>query len=259
MRDRALLYHRLLVAGVEQAKSVVAAPAPAGGAAEYLEYSMASKSALFDEFNSLSVVYSLPSTSFITQAPPYNTVGTGRKFPPQSSGFEEPPVSRPPPAAAAAAPAAAAVTSRAPSQPAAAALLDLDIGAPAAAPAPSLTLEAVSDLKPADFERIWLSAEVGAVIKEPLRRVPSVPEIEALLSKQGVCMMASSSPVNGVIRIFFHAREKTAAPVYHLIEVNLDVPNAIIGANFKSSQPAHVPDFAAIFRRTLFAAKLIEM
>ena len=53
--------------------------------------------------------------------------------------------------------------------------------------------------------------------------------------------------------------QKSATPVFHLMEVNLDVPNAIISANFKSSLPAHVPDFAAIFRKTLHTARLIEM
>ena len=52
-----------------------------------------------------------------------------------------------------------------------------------------------------------LTSRASATIKEPLHRVPSIPEIEALLTARGVCMMASGDPVNGVIRIFFHAKE----------------------------------------------------
>ncbi len=59
----------------------------------------------------------------------------------------------------------------------------------------------------------------SAVIKEPLKRVPSVPELESLLSDQGVCMMASGAPVGGVIKIFFHAREACVADVLFIIIV----------------------------------------
>ncbi len=71
VRDRAQLYYRLLLASPDQvcddvvvmslyqAKSIICSVATSPGS-EFLEHSRASKEHLFDEFNSLSVVYGLP-------------------------------------------------------------------------------------------------------------------------------------------------------------------------------------------------------
>lgn len=68
VHDRALLYYRLLHYNVQEAKRIVAAPA--GAIARFAEeQSPEQRDRIFDELNTLAVVYRQPSSSFTTTVP----------------------------------------------------------------------------------------------------------------------------------------------------------------------------------------------
>ncbi|KAK9826712.1 hypothetical protein WJX81_000377 [Elliptochloris bilobata] len=68
VHDRGLLYYRLLHAGMAAAAAVIAAPADALAAfAE--EQSAELRNRVFDEFNSLAVIFRAPSATFVPPAP----------------------------------------------------------------------------------------------------------------------------------------------------------------------------------------------
>lgn len=62
-------------------------------------------------------------------------------------------------------------------------------------------------LSPADFEKIWVANEVSAVLKDLLKRIPSVPEFEAVLAAANIILMASSPPQNNIVKFFFYGQE----------------------------------------------------
>eukprot|EP00053_Salpingoeca_punica_P012973 m.116554 g.116554 ORF g.116554 m.116554 type:complete len:782 (+) comp16080_c1_seq1:112-2457(+) len=259
VHDRALLYYRVLRANIEEARQLVLSPRPP--TSTFFEHQLANRDKLFDEYNSLSVVYGQPANSFIAQQTPYNLIGPGR-VQVEHTG----PIIGAGGPAAAAAPAAhphahahAAPPAHAQAPPPQASLIgDLMSG-----PAPpivqsGLRLVPRPVLQPADFERIWVASEVSAVIKEPLRRVPGVPEMEQILLERGIAMMASSPPINNVIKFFFFGIEEGTNAV-HLIEGQMDVRNGTLGATFKSNSPRTSPEFAHAFRLVLHAVGLIDM
>ncbi|KAL3162975.1 hypothetical protein ABBQ32_009407 [Trebouxia sp. C0010 RCD-2024] len=70
VHDRALLYYRLLHYNVQEARRVVAAPVPP--IARFAEeQSPEQRDRIFDELNTLAVVYRQPSSAFTNAAPPH--------------------------------------------------------------------------------------------------------------------------------------------------------------------------------------------
>jgi len=85
MRDRALLYYRLLEHSPEEARRVVCAPKEV--VEEFQEEMDAdARDRVFDEFNTLSTVYKQPAAKFILAKGPLANLGVSKMQPPPSSG-----------------------------------------------------------------------------------------------------------------------------------------------------------------------------
>ena len=76
-----------------------------------------------------------------------------------------------------------------------------------------LKLSPQPSIDPAKFEQLWMSLEIGAVVKDVFRDVPtaSTPShVEKAMARFGISLMASSPPQADTIKFFFFAQEVCA-------------------------------------------------
>jgi vesicle coat complex subunit len=249
VRDRALLYYRLLRANVDTAKDVVGSGTEA--VKEFLRDTSASvREAVFAEFNSLSVVFGKPSVDFVPESHrPVSSedddasdtaVAASHVIKPAAVSHATKPVVHQPPLAPspvedlfgpggpAPAPASGSpppptddlgdlfgpVAAKPPPRAAASGgdMLDLFGAAPSPAPAPAtLTLDASANLEPAAFQTKWGSAAAGPNASFGIN--PSMvngPRITALVGGAHIKQVAFGD-TGGGLRFFFYARPKDSA------------------------------------------------
>mmetsp|Transcript_122521 Transcript_122521/g.357768 ORF Transcript_122521/g.357768 Transcript_122521/m.357768 type:complete len:838 (-) Transcript_122521:218-2731(-) len=85
MRDRALLYYRLLEHSPEEARRIICAPKEV--VEEFQEEMDAdARDRVFEEFNTLSTVYKQPASKFVLAKGPLVNLGVSKMQPPPSSG-----------------------------------------------------------------------------------------------------------------------------------------------------------------------------
>eukprot|EP00041_Stephanoeca_diplocostata_P036376 m.1324797 g.1324797 ORF g.1324797 m.1324797 type:complete len:805 (-) comp24852_c4_seq1:147-2561(-) len=245
VHDRALLYYRLLRTNIDEAKRVIASPRDV--VSEFAERRSDLIDAVFDEFNSLSVIYHEPADTFVDQRPPYNTVGLSRpRF--QSYGADS--------VSSMAAARAAAVERRdgaagASSGGAVGNLLDVDMFTDMGNGG-AFRLRADAALSPADFEAKWTANEISLQIKDILQAVPNTQDFETLMGKANIKTLATMPPQNGIIKFFMYAQEAESSN-YHLLEVIVEIPTRCLTANFKCDDPDGAADIAVCFRSAMSA------
>lgn len=250
VRDRALLYYRLLEQGPEEARSVICAPKEI--VEEFQEEMDAEvRDRIFEEFNTLSTVYQQPSSKFVhsktpgagatyrMQPPPNTDVQASDAEPPsfgQTNGFEEahtpspalvdsgpPPVPAadvadllggmdgPPPAAAAPAPRRPAVQDD---------LLGMDdllggdvVAAAPVAATPAFGLVHAAVMDPNLFQTRWQQLpQAAAVQRQCSQRVPSsTTEVEDALRAVGIAVIASGQGTDGPADLKFYFYGKQAS------------------------------------------------
>ncbi|EGZ26602.1 hypothetical protein PHYSODRAFT_536781 [Phytophthora sojae] len=257
VRDRALLYYRLLEQQpTDQAAAIVAqfrTEETVSVFAESIETDLQEK--LFQEFNSLAVVYNKPSELFVS---PSHLAGPaaplddeedeeeddeGDKYnngapqqPPQQQQQQR--QSAPPPQPAA------------PSMD----LLDMDFGsAPsnpppqAAGPAFALVPNPVMDAP--TFQGQWGSRPVVAEVVVQLPTLPPLSELEQAFASRGIVTMASGD-VGPQYKFFFYAQDTQGR--YFMSETLVEKANSTLRATIKGEDEASGSQFADLMRRVLF-------
>eukprot|EP00040_Diaphanoeca_grandis_P001303 m.18080 g.18080 ORF g.18080 m.18080 type:complete len:808 (+) comp11828_c0_seq1:105-2528(+) len=233
VHDRALVYYRLLRTNIDEARRVVASTKNV--IEDFDDNREGVLDAVFDEFNSLSAIYQEPSTQFVEQRSPYNTVGSTR---PRAHALtdDEPDAVQP-----------VAQTVNATPTPN---LLDGDmftIGIPVTQ---GMSLVADPAITPAEFEKRWTTTETSAVTKEILSKLPSTSDFEQMMAKASIKTLATQPPQNGIIKFYQYAQEAGNGN-YHLLEVVVDVTTRFLTASFKSDDADSAGDFAVHFRSAL--------
>lgn len=265
VRDRALLYYRLLRANVKEAGSVISTGESRPPIVSfYDEAAGEEKDKIWSEFNTLSVLYGKPSEKFISedhliQPLPADAQQAGaagaskggaaadddRLLSGDDDGLEGGV-----PGGAAAAAAAPAATG----QPD---FMDdlLGLGAPAPAPAPAPAAAAAPQLvpspvlDPASFQGKWGSlAPVGAISMRAAR-LPSTTEVEAMARAQNISTIASGD-VQTALKFFMYGQDAVTGS-YTLFELVLDKGTGAITGTVKADQPARAQGAVAAMQAAL--------
>ncbi|KNC49081.1 adaptin [Thecamonas trahens ATCC 50062] len=251
VHDRALFYYRLLEEGPDAAREVVMAPklfVETFAESEHPEL----VDTLFDEFNTLSVVYRAPSETFIHQRAPYVLGKTRFGGDPAAfdsdtdsddGGFVAPAVDSgaPPggssPVAEALAPAESA--------PVRGDLLSLDLGAtpvssagPAANP-PNLGIESeltgAANLTQGRFQELWQAFGRGEEVEFPIQAALSMEQVENTLGAFRIVCMASGSVEPHLAKFFFYGQ--TLSGDYILMQLVIDTAAMSGSAVVKTRSP----------------------
>jgi len=171
LHDRALLYYRLLQTDVREAAKIVQTPQdpplPIMTFAE--DESFENMERVFQEFNTLSVVYGKPAEAFIITKP---------------QKFERPPVTPNHP-------------------PHADSNFDNDN-----ASASNLRLNSQASLDPGSFQEIWGSLEPSAGFDLTIARTPTDQMISELLVRHGVVRLASGV-VGDTVKVYLYSQEES--------------------------------------------------
>lgn len=270
VRDRALLYYRLLERQpTEQAAAIVAqfrTEEPVHQFTEMVESDLKEK--LFQEFNTLAIVYNKPSELFISPthlAAPVadldddegddeddggaghaddNGYGAHQQQQPQQYNAPAHGGHRPsqPPVHAPAAPSMD--------------LLDMDfggsgpsLGAPVAAAAPAFALVPNPVIDAASFQAKWTNCRVVGNVVVQLPQIPSQAEIEQAFAASRIFTMASGD-VGPQFKFFFYAQDAQGA--FYLAETLVDKAERVLRATVKGENDYGGAQFSELVKHVLF-------
>lgn len=248
VRDRALLYYRLLVYDVHEAARVVNGPKAAvaamgGDDAE-------EQAALYREFNSLSVVYRKEAKQFVT----------GVELEEEEDDDSEDEDGGAPAPAPAQAPAAAEQYEEEEEEYSAQPPVEVDlmgfgdIAAPAAAATPQLRLRAKPTVDPKTFQAQWGRLGTAETLRMSLggSAATAAPGLDKAVAPHNVATMASGT-VKGVTKYYFFARSEGANALF-LAECVINLRSGELVATVKAEDAAAAPAFAATLRRAVEGA-----
>lgn len=247
VHDRALLYYRLLKTNAKEAERVVCGSIskPVTNPWNINTSTSDSKDTLFDEFNTLSVVYGQSSVHFISQTIPYIK---GRPYTQKDDEDERPPyqsevlqVEEP------------KVTSGhhvavgnllgegiSNEQP------DGDLGKDNI-----LTLADHPSLTPGLFEQKWKSLPQSSCWEEVMVNIPSTPaEFQQTLAENQVVLMANSPAGQSIQKYFFYAQQ-VSGPSFFLVEAVVDVTTKMLKIVTKVEDSSLVQEFDEHLRTSL--------
>lgn len=251
VHDRALFYYRLLKTGAKEAERVVCGSntKPVANPWNLNASSSNSKESLFEEFNTLSVVYGQSSVHFITQTVPYIK---GRPYTEHAASDDEIP------------PCEEEEVLQADEE----ALVSSDCHVAVG----NLLGEDISDeqfhddkdqedhvlhlaeepsLTPAQFEQRWKSLPQCFRWDEMLLKVPSsVEELQKSLRRYHIALMASSPPGQLIQKYFFYAQQQVSGQCF-LIEAVVDVNAQLLSIVTKSEDSTLEQEFSEHLRNCL--------
>lgn len=250
VHDRALLYYRLLKTNVKEAERVVC-----GSDSKSVRKPMNLntnttnlKEHVFEEFNTLSIIYGQPSDHFISQTIPYIK---GQPYTQEDAEDERLSHQRE----------------------------DIEAGEPTLPPSDhlvtvgnllgddvaseqqeedreeeeedSLELSDNPALTPAQFEQKWKSLPQSSCWEETLANLPSTPEeFQQHFSEYRVSLMASSPPGQSVQKYFFYAQQASGQSVF-LVEAVIDIATKLLRIVTKVEDLSLVQQFDTYLRACL--------
>lgn len=251
VHDRALFYYRLLKTGPKEAESVVCGSntKPVANPWNLNASSSNSKESLFEEFNTLSVVYGQSSVHFITQTIPYIK---GRPYTEHAASDDEIP------------PCEEEEVLQADEEALASSDRHVAVG--------NLLGEDISDeqfhddknqedhvlqlaeepsLTPAQFELRWKSLPQCIRWEEMLLKVPSsADELQESLRRYHIALMASSPPGQSIQKYFFYAQQQVSGQCF-LIEAVVDVNAQLLSIVTKAEDSTLEEEFSEHLRNCL--------
>ncbi|XP_078345034.1 AP-4 complex subunit beta-1-like isoform X2 [Oculina patagonica] len=248
VHDRALLYYRLLKTNPKEAERVVCGSSykPVTNLLHLNTSTPSSKEPLFEEFNSLSVIYGQPSDHFISQTIPYIK---GRPYTQKEEGDERIPHQQ------------GEIEREEPNRPplgqqvTVGNLLGEDVGNEQQNEEQEeedfLELSDHPALTPAQFEQKWKSLPQSSCWEEAMAHLPSTPdELQQHFSENGVALMASSPPGQSVQRYFFYAQQASGQSFF-LVEAVIDVTSKQLRIVTKVEDLSLVQQFDTYLRACL--------
>lgn len=249
VRDRALLYYRLLEQQpTDQAAAIVAqfrADESVSVFAESVETDLKDK--LFQEFNSLAVVYNKPSELFVSSTHLAAAVAPLDEDEAEEEEEVDEQYDNSP---------APQQQRTAPPQPAAPSmdLLDMDFGSASSGPppppaGPSFALVPTPVMDAATFQGQWGSRPVVAEVVVQLPTLPPQNELEQAFASRGIVTMASGD-VGPQYKFFFYAQDTQGR--FFMSETLVEKANRTLRATIKGEDEASGAQFADLLRRVLF-------
>lgn len=249
VRDRALLYYRLLEQQpTDQAAAIVAqfrADESVSVFAESVETDLKDK--LFQEFNSLAVVYNKPSELFVSSTHLAAAVAPLDEDEAEEEEEVDEQYDNSP---------APQQQRTAPPQPAAPSmdLLDMDFGSASSGPppppaGPSFALVPTPVMDAATFQGQWGSRSVVAEVVVQLPTLPPQNELEQAFASRGIVTMASGD-VGPQYKFFFYAQDTQGR--FFMSETLVEKANRTLRATIKGEDEASGAQFADLLRRVLF-------
>lgn len=261
VRDRALLYYRFLERQPTELAAAIVAQFKVDDSitifAEMIESDLQEK--LFQEFNTLSVVYNEPSELFISAShlPVANGVSDDEEddqgneraddenegYASNQPHYNAPPSVHGPPGAG---------------QPRSASmdlLLDMDFGGggiqqPAVhAPPPSFQLAPNPPMDAATFQNKWTTNRVVGTVAVQLPQVPSQSEIERTFASRFILTMASGD-VGPQFKFFFYAQDARGS--VYLMETLVDKGERVLRATIKGEDDHGGAQLAELMKHVLF-------
>ncbi|KEG11747.1 Ap-4 complex subunit beta [Trypanosoma grayi] len=253
VHDQALLYYRLLRQNLAAAAKVICTPK-----AEIKEFvedqNAALRDKLFEEFNTLSVVYHQSSDNFMN--PPAATnddeddeeeeeeeggEGGGNDQAGEDRGDMD---SKRVHATAAVAAAAATTASHGDGEYAAANRQ----GAEQSLLHSGFELAEDASIEPQEFQSRWGAFGGATTLQLELRSVPDTAAFEEVLEDCGIITLASGAQ-GGAFKCYLYAQEEGDDDTYFLLELFL-YSTGVVSVTVKSDNP-HVPQFVALFKRVM--------
>lgn len=226
VRDRGLLYYRLLKADVKAAKNIVC-----GSQKLLSEYTSPPKAAtLFSEFNSLAVMYSQSSSEFIEPSPPYtllNDPQTTREDSYLDQLFMVQKV-------------VDDTTD----------LLDMLGPSSSGNAVPHILLNPKPTMTAEEFEGKWSTLSTSREETIQLSSVARSKDIQHKLSKKFVSTLACSPENQPVMKMFLYAQHVSTFD-YFLVEVTLTAADSKMKLVMKSDNPKLVHEFFLHVMETL--------
>lgn len=290
VRDRALLYYRLLEHSPDAARDVICACKEV--VQEFQEEMDAeSRDRIFEEFNTLSIVYKQPAAKFILSKTPSAMLGACKMQPPPMQGdapvpsaspaiaASSPPVESPAPPAVHVADVdtadllgdALGSTASAPPPPSAPSSdlfgvgdllggLDPMVSDPVPPAPPSFALMPNATMSGPDFEARWTQLPQQSPQQRQMRPTASLTTaaVEETLRRAGFVVIASGAPA-GALKFYFFAQQASGpAPanpvggIWFLTELVM-VPGASAQCSIKAenAQAASVERYSALLWDTL--------
>eukprot|EP01012_Entosiphon_sulcatum_P006984 TRINITY_DN1343_c0_g1_i1.p1 TRINITY_DN1343_c0_g1~~TRINITY_DN1343_c0_g1_i1.p1 ORF type:complete len:781 (+),score=192.30 TRINITY_DN1343_c0_g1_i1:288-2345(+) len=231
VHDRALLYYRLLVKNPRVAAEVVNGRK---GAVEQFhdEETAEFKDKLFEEFNTLSVVYNLPSERF-TLDPSTGIAGEDEEEEESEESSDE---------------SESDEDSEEDADEKQERGLLAEEGKKKKA---KLVLQDDAEIELDDFKRLWAALPPQPPLKLKLREQPDAETVETVLGNHNITTLASGiTPTTQILKFFFYAQSSdvTSETQFCLSEAVVD-PAGNLTANIKGDDP-RLSDFVDYFRAT---------
>ncbi|XP_064391971.1 uncharacterized protein LOC135339670 [Halichondria panicea] len=232
VRDRGMLYYRLLRQDIGLAKKVVS-----GQSSRLViqKNTVIPRLSLFTEFNSLSVMYGVLSHNFISSDPPYT-----RGQPTNQSGAEVDYLE----------------LLKTPIEPSStqalrSSLATIEIPRPhVSGTPPVILLNPKPVMSAGEFEQRWIKMTSACEHELTLDQVPHPKDMERVLAARFVMTMASSSNSEQVIKYFFYGQNVSTFDLF-LMEVNVYTNPPSLKFNLKCDNLGQAPDFIKHFLQTL--------
>ncbi|XP_003383030.1 PREDICTED: AP-4 complex subunit beta-1-like [Amphimedon queenslandica] len=180
LRDRALLYYRLLKKDVAAAKKIVC-----GSQKVYSHLSTHSKGSLFSEFNTLSVVYGQSSAEFIHQSIPYTSSAVLRSPERRMNEMDQLLISKEEPEES---------------------LLDILASKESVSTVPHILLNPTPVITASEYEQYWKSLPLVSQDNYPMRYIPSLKTLQDLLSKRFITTLACSGDLADVKKMYLYGQ-----------------------------------------------------
>jgi vesicle coat complex subunit len=244
VRDRALVYYRLLQVDVNEAMRVVNCPKVALESAISKE-ELETMRQIFEEFNSLAVIYEIPSEKFVKYVPPEEEEDAEGEDE-GDAGDAGAEYDEPEPQQTQAQP---QVQTQAP-QPEIDLFGDAFAGgqqaAPPAAAAPALVLAAGAVVQSKEFQSSWGSWPLASELKIPCPVNVQQAAVEQKFASANISTMASGA-MNGGYKFYFFARPSSGG--LFLIEAIVLAAAGQASLKVKTDQAGLVARFEGIVRQ----------
>ncbi|EGG17148.1 adaptor-related protein complex 4 [Cavenderia fasciculata] len=95
------------------------------------------------------------------------------------------------------------------------------------------TLEKAAEIDTGQFQEMWMSLEEGHAMSIQLNQMPEIDRIESVLTTEGIQCLAYGS-VDGVTKLYYHAKQIDDGP-WFLVEIIIDETSHLMTLGFKST------------------------
>ncbi|GAM24954.1 hypothetical protein SAMD00019534_081290 [Acytostelium subglobosum LB1] len=225
LRDQCLYYYRTILYDIDKASKLINIKCTKNDHSFIEDEIMEFRDKIYEEFNTLSIIYGKHSSSYMRQPGDTNdkdkllasmvVVSPNASSPVQSTSSPKLPQSSSPQQT----------------------LLDLDTSTQNLVDI--FTLEPSPDMEPEEFQTLWSKLDEGQKMEFKLANMPAIEQVETCLANRGIVCLAYGS-VDGLTKLYYHAKQQddtsaTVTATIFLIEVIINEKTLLMSLLFKST------------------------